>query len=200
MDNLIDMFKRKNIDLTIVKNRDEVFDQLRIETEDSKIIGIGNSQTLKALGISEYFMKQGKTVYDKTLSSSSEEAIELKRRALLSDCYISSSNAVGRDGTIVNVDHSGNRVAAITYGPKKVILIVSMKKLEENEQLAVKRALSIATPRNAIRAKIESPCSKGHACTHCDNTTRVCNFISIIRGQVDPDRLKLILINEDLGF
>ena len=121
--------------------------------------------------------------------------IQLKRLS-----YITSCNAFSKDGRIVNVDHSGNRVAAMTFGPERVLIIVGMNKLENTEKNAIKRALTVATPLNANRAKIDSPCSRNESCENCTQSNRVCNYISIIRGQHYPGRMKLLILNENLGY
>lgn len=134
------------------------------------------------------------------INSVKSEMEHLKKMALVSDCYITSCNAFSKDGRIVNVDHSGNRVAAITHGPDRVLIIVGMNKLVNTEKDAINRALTVATPLNAKRAKIDSPCSRNEPCEGCTQINRVCNYVSIIKGQHYPGRMKLLIMNEDLGF
>lgn len=114
--------------------------------------------------------------------------------------YITGSNAITEDGKIINVDHSGNRVAAMTYGPDRVLIVVGKNKLVQNEQAGIKRALNHATPLNAKRAGIKSPCSEGRSCDACEQTVRVCNYISIIRGQHLKGRMKVMMLNDSIGF
>ncbi|MBN2900049.1 MAG: lactate utilization protein [Clostridia bacterium] len=192
--------KSKHIDFVLCKSREAVLSEVERLTVDCHTVGIGNSQTLKALGVSAYLSARDKVVYDKTNASASEEVKQLKKMALTADGYIASSNAIALTGELVNVDHSGNRVAAMTYGPEKVIVIVSKNKLVANEKEAIKRALSVATPQNAQRAKIESPCSKGEPCTACHQGVRVCNYLSVIRGQNQKNRMTVLLLDEELGF
>ena len=91
-------------------------------------VGIGNSQTLKEMGISYALDARGNTVYDKNMAQTKEEANELKKKSLLTDWYITGTNAISMQGHIVNIDHSGNRVAAMSYGPDKVIIVVGKTK------------------------------------------------------------------------
>ncbi len=193
-------FEERNIEVEYFHSRNELINSVKNEISNYKTIGIGNSQTLKSLKISEIAIEMGKTVFDKTMANTTEEIKQLKKNALISDCYITSCNAFSRDGRIVNVDHSGNRVAAMTYGPERVLIIVGMNKLENTEKNAIKRALTVATPLNANRAKIDSPCSRNESCEGCNQSNRVCNYISIIRGQHYPGRMKLLIIKENLGF
>jgi len=192
--------KSRNIDFKYCESRSQVIDLLEELTKSYKSIGIGNSQTLKAIGASQHLMDLDKTVYDKTYGHDKTEIRKLKKLALTADCYITSSNAIAMTGELVNVDHSGNRVAAMTYGPDKVIVIVTTNKVVENEKSAITRALKTATPLNAKRANIKSPCSQGNPCSQCSQDVRVCNYLSIIRGQHEKDRMMLVLLNDELGF
>jgi len=191
---------KRNIEFQFCESRQAVIETIDLLTKDYQTIGIGNSQTLKSMNISEHLVKNEKTVYDKTYAREKTEIRKLKKLALTSECYITSTNAISLSGEIVNVDHSGNRVAAMTYGPDKVIIVATTNKIVENEKAAVARALTVATPLNARRAKIESPCSKGNPCTECSQDVRVCNYISIIRGQHEKNRMIVLLIDEALGF
>lgn len=193
-------FEERNIEFEYYHSRKDLINSIKKEVEKYRTIGIGNSQTLKALKISELAIDMGKIVYDKTLANTQEEVELLKKNALISDCYITSCNAFSKDGRIVNIDHSGNRVAAMTFGPDRVLIIASENKLEDTEKNALKRALTLATPMNAKRAKIDSPCSRSEGCDQCVQSVRVCNYVSIIRGQHKVGRMKLMIINEDLGF
>ncbi|MGB3366517.1 MAG: lactate utilization protein [Acidaminobacteraceae bacterium] len=190
----------RNIEFKYLKNRKDIINEIDVLTKDCLTIGIGNSKSLKSLEISKHLKQSGKKVYDKTDAIDKLESNGLKKLALTSDCFISSSNAIALTGEIVNVDHSGNRIAAITYGPDKVILIIGTNKIVENESLAIARALKVATPRNALRAGANTPCSLGKPCSNCNKDVRVCNYVSIVRGQNEASRMIVILIDENLGF
>lgn len=193
-------FEKRNIEFEFYYTREELLKSVESELRNYSSIGIGNSQTLKTLKISEKASQMGKVVFDKTLAKNNNEIRTMKKKALTSECYISSSNSITLDGKIINIDHSGNRVAAITYGPDRVLIIVGENKLTENEQLGIRRALEVATPLNARRASIDSPCSKGDGCINCEQQIRVCNYISIIRGQHIKNRMKVLMLAESLGF
>jgi len=193
-------FEERNIEFEYFTNRENLLTAIENEINRHNSIGIGNSKTLKTLEISELATSLDKRVYDKTLVSTLEDIKKIKKEALTAECYISSCNALTRDGKIINIDHSGNRVAAITYGPERVLLIVGSNKLAANEQDGIKRALKRATPMNAKRAEINSPCSGGESCDQCTQDVRVCNYISVIRGQYVKGRMKVFMIDESLGF
>lgn len=193
-------FEMRNIEFEYFESDEDLIDYIKKDIAVYQNIGIGNSQTLKRLKITDTLLEMHKTVFDKTLGTNSDDIKSLKKKALLSECYITSSNAISKDGIIVNVDHSGNRVAAMTYGPERVLIIVGINKIVQNEKEAINRALKVATPQNALRSKIPSPCSTGGKCLECNQTIRVCNHISIIRGQNEFGRMKVMLLNESLGF
>jgi len=198
--NLEDNFKKRKIDVKWFERFDEITAYLSSEIPVEASIGIGNSQTLKKMKVLETFLDKGNPVYDKTIGKSLEEIKLLKRQALLTDYYISSANAISVDGRIINIDHSGNRVAAMHYGPEKVFLIVGKNKIEATHEEALKRARNTAAPLNAKRAGMNPPCVEVGKCVDCVSFERVCNFISIIEGQHVEGRLTLLIANEEAGF
>lgn len=122
------------------------------------------------------------------------------KKALVTDWYITGSNAISIDGMIINVDHSGNRVAAISFGPDRVLIVVGINKIVNTLDEAIKRVKNIACPLNDKRAGFNPPCVKLNKCVDCTSKERVCNFLSIIEGQSDSNRIKLLIVNEECGF
>ncbi len=163
-------------------------------------VGMGNSITLKNMKISKELNDRGNIVCDKTLAKSKEESKELKRKSLLSDWYITGTNAVSLEGHLVNMDHSGNRVAAMLYGPKHVIIIIGINKITMTLDEAVHRVRNIASPQNARRAGFNPPCVELEKCIDCKSAERVCNNLVIIEGQSDRGRMKVFIVNENDGF
>ncbi|KPU46133.1 hypothetical protein OXPF_02430 [Oxobacter pfennigii] len=139
-------------------------------------------------------------MYDKELAETKNESKALKKKALITDWYITGSNAVTADRRIVNVDHSGNRVAAISFGPDKVIIVVGRNKLVETVDEAIKRVKDVACPLNAKRSGYNPPCVTLNKCVDCVSRERVCNILSIIEGQSDINRMRLFIVNEECGF
>lgn len=163
-------------------------------------VGIGHSATLQKMNITHSLMERGNTVYDKELARTKEEDKLLKRKALLTDWYITGSNAVTVDGRIVNIDHSGNRVAAINFGPDNVIIVVGINKIVDTWEDGIKRVKNIACPLNAKRAGFNPPCVMLKKCVDCLSEQRVCNSLSIIEGQSEQNRIRLFIVNEECGF
>ena len=163
-------------------------------------VGIGNSQTLKGFGITQALQQRGHIVYDKTLATTPAQITDMKKKSLLADCYISSANAISQDGRIINIDHSGNRVAAIAYGPDKVYIVVGKNKITPTYTEALHRARHTAAPLNAKRAGYHPPCLATGHCVDCLSPERVCHHVSITEGQHIPNRLELLIASEDAGF
>jgi len=163
-------------------------------------VGIGNSQTLKRISLYEKLKSRGNIVLDKTQAATKAESKEISRKALLSDWYISGSNAISLEGHIVNVDHTGNRVAAMLYGPDKVVIVVGINKVEDTLADGISRAKNTASPLNAQRAGFNPPCVQLGSCIDCRSSQRVCNSLVVIEGQADEERMKVIIVGEELGF
>jgi len=136
--------------------------------------------------------------YDKNLSP--EESYELRRRSLLVDLFITGTNAVTERGRLVNLDMIGNRVAAITFGPKNVILFIGRNKIVADVDEAIERIKVYAAPVNVMRLEKKTPCLKTGICQNCTSPERICNAWSISEKSFPKGRIKVILINEDLGL
>ncbi|MFT9497427.1 lactate utilization protein [Anaerosolibacter sp.] len=169
-----------------------------IPTETS--IGIGNSQTLKAMAISQTLSSRGNVVYDKTFAKTKEESKRIKKESLLAEWYITGTNAISSEGHIVNIDHSGNRVAAMIYGPEKVIIVVGTNKITDSLDAAIQRSRTHAAPLNARRAGFNPPCVQLKKCVDCKTDDRVCYNLVVIEGQYVKDRMKVFIVDENLGY
>lgn len=169
--------------------------------EGSTVFRCG-STTLVEMGFWEALKANPKiTVIDPYLPQyAPEEGIEMRRKGLTADFMIASSNAITLDGRLVNLDGMGNRVAAMTFGPKKVILVVGMNKLAMTLQEAIDRTKQLAAPMNCIRLDIANPCRETGLCSDCHTPTRICNIWSIIEGAAVKDRIHVKLVGETLGF
>jgi len=129
-----------------------------------------------------------------------EEALELRRQGMIADVMIASSNAITLDGKLVNLDGMGNRVAAMAFGPKKVILVVGMNKVASDLETAVARVKHYAAPINSIRYGMKTPCVENGLCSDCKSPQRICNMWSTIEGHMIKDRIHVKLVGEHLGY
>lgn len=197
---MTDNFAKRNIDVLWFDSFNQIKAYLLQQIPTTAKVGIGNSTTLTSMNITKVLCERGNGVFDKTLGNTAEEIRELKRASLLTDCYISGSNAVSECGRIVNIDHSGNRVAAISYGPDKVYIVVGKNKITTTYDEAIKRARNTAAPQNAKRAGYNPPCIAAGHCVDCNSPQRVCFIVSIIEGQHVKGRLALLIADEEEGF
>ncbi|MBA4394984.1 MAG: lactate utilization protein, partial [Desulfobacca sp.] len=131
---------------------------------------------------------------------SPEEGLDQRRRGLSADIMISSTNAITLNGILVNLDGMGNRIAALAFGPKKVILVVGMNKVAPDLDTAIKRVKHYAAPLNSLRLNLPNPCTETGLCSDCRTPSRICNMWSIIEGQAVKDRIHVKLIGEPMGY
>ncbi len=129
-----------------------------------------------------------------------EQGLELRRKGLTADVMIAGSNAITMDGKLVNLDGMGNRVAAMTFGPRKVILVVGMNKVVPDLETAMARVKHYAAPVNAIRLGLKNPCVEDGLCHDCRSEQRICNMWSVIEGHMIKGRIHVKLIGEPLGY
>ncbi|RPI76233.1 MAG: lactate utilization protein [Desulfobacteraceae bacterium] len=168
----------------------------------AKKLSWGGSMTFRATGLYDALVKDSQyqvlDTYDSKLSR--EEVIERRRQALMTDLFITGTNAVTEDGMLVNLDMIGNRVAAITFGPQFVVILVGRNKIVPDLEEAISRVKNIAAPANAIRLDKKTPCVKTSYCEDCKTPERICNVWTITEKAYPKGRIKVVLINEDLGL
>jgi len=167
---------------------------------DQKVIGIGGSQTVRQMGLFSS-LETHNTVYWHDEKPENMTVAETRRAAACAPVYISSVNAVSENGDIVNIDATGNRVAAISFGPEDIYLIIGKNKITEDYESAVFRARNVAAPLNAKRLHRNTPCAlNADRCYDCRNPERICRIFSVLRCKPAGARYHVILINEDLGY
>lgn len=131
---------------------------------------------------------------------SQEEIIEKRRQSLHVDLFLTGSNAITQQGFLVNLDGMGNRVAAMTFGPKNVLILAGRNKIVPDLERAISRIKDYAAPVNALRLDRKTPCAQSMQCEDCQSPERICNYWSIIEKSQPQDRIQIVLINKDLGF
>lgn len=165
-------------------------------------IGVGGSMTIiRDLKLLERDTMKGKKILNHNLPDiSMEEKHEIRKRQQTCDLFMTSTNAITEDGKLVNIDGVGNRVNAMLFGPKKSLIIAGINKVVANVDDAIKRIKRVASPMNARRLNVNTPCAKLGYCTNCDSPQRICRVISIIEKRPNPSNIEVILIGENLGF
>lgn len=178
--------------------KDEIFKKIKVTTASW-----GDSLSLRATGILDILKHDPKIEFIETFDSSveREELIERRRQALLVDLFLTGSNAVTEDGMLVNLDMVGNRVGGITFGPRHVVLVIGRNKIVTDLETAMERIKNYAAPLNAIRHEgWNTPCMKTSFCTDCSSPDRICNTWTITEKSFPKNRVKIILVNQDLGI
>ncbi len=163
-------------------------------------VGFGGSVTLEEIGILDILRERDDIgLVDRTIVKTADELHELYLEMFTCDVFLTSANAITETGQLVNVDGRGNRVAMIAYGPSKVIVIVGRNKIAPDLEAGIERTRKIATPLNVKR--IRELAAKSPIGSNVDVTEdRIWGQISVIERQMDPDRIHIILVDEDLGF
>jgi hypothetical protein len=165
------------------------------------LVSWGGSQTLVDLGVQERLEKEGYNLLDRDKASSPEERMERMRKALTCDTFLSGTNAISEDGQLINIDGNGNRVAAMIFGPKQVIIAVGMNKVARTYAEALVRARNVAAPLNLLRfPNLETPCSEIGSCDDCLSPDTICSQIVTTRFCKPAGRIKVVLIGTDLGL
>jgi hypothetical protein len=164
---------------------------------EGSTIAKGGSVSVKEIGLLDAVMGD-KYRYCNRETAEDKRAAELQ--AYASDVFLASVNAITEDGVLVNIDGNSNRVSAIAYGPKKVVLIVGMNKVAADIDSAMKRARNEAAPINAQRFGLNTPCAKTGSCMNCKSPDTICCQFLITRYSRHKDRIHVILVNDDLGF
>ena len=169
---------------------------------DIKSVSWGDSLTLYSTEILEYFRSKSEIKLIETFAEniSREKIMERRRKAILADLFFTGTNALVDSGMLVNLDMIGNRVGGITFGPKYVVIMVGRNKLVQNLDEAMKRIKNIAAPQNALRHSQKTPCVKTSYCMDCKSPDRICNIWTIHEKSYPKGRIKVILINQDLGL
>jgi L-lactate utilization protein LutB len=194
-----------NFEVFLAANRDEakriVLEEILPKT-GAKSCSWGGSMTITAVGIygalkSSQAMKIIDT-FDRTPPA--EEILERRRQSLLVDLFITGTNAITETGQLINLDMMGNRIGGITFGPKHVIILVGRNKVVADLEEAMYRIKNYTAPANAMRLDRKTPCVKTSRCEECKSPERICNTWTITEKSWPKGRVKVVLINEDLGL
>jgi L-lactate utilization protein LutB len=209
---------KRGINARFVPTRKEALSAAMDMIPEGVSVGTADSTTLLQVGVISALRKRGKNeilnpfVRDEKgqLLIDGEERKELMRRVLLTDVYVIGTNAVTLDGKLVNVDGNGNRVAAMIFGPKKVIIVAGANKVVKDLDAAIKRVREYCAPRNVIRHGtkhhrtqfMDLPCAKTGLCIDCNHPYRICQYTTIIEGAIEWNRgrINVILVGEELGL
>ena len=164
------------------------------------VVSWGGTSTVDELGIKDALRQRGQAVIDRDTAKDAQERKEMLKKALTCDTFLMSSNAISSDGELVNIDGTGNRVAALCFGPDQVVVVAGMNKVAGDLDDAMGRARQVAAPINAQRFQLKTPCSVSGLCGNCKGADCICAQIVTTRVCKPAGRIKVVLIGEDLGF
>lgn len=169
---------------------------------DAVTVGFGGSLSIVSLGVEQQLKEQGKEILNHASPAlSRDEKMEVMRRELTCDLFLSGCNALTLNGELVNIDATGNRVGAMFFGPRKVIVVVGRNKLVDGTPLdAIRRIKEWATPPNAKRLNFKAPCAATGFCSDCNSPDRLCRITTIIDRRPRLTDLHVLVVNAELGF
>ena len=169
-------------------------------TPKTDVVSWGGAMTVDELGIKQRMAQEGYTLLDRDTAQTPEEKQAIMRQALTCGTFLMSSNAISKDGQLVNIDGNANRMAALCFGPESVLVIAGMNKVMGDLDSAIARARQVAAPANAQRFDIKTPCAVTGSCGDCTSPDCICCQMVITRACRPAGRIKVILVGEDLGF
>jgi L-lactate utilization protein LutB len=200
---LIKNLKKRGMEGVFCETSAQAVQEIGRLIPEGSLVGLGGSETIIESGLIDALRRMKIRLLDRYQEGvSKEEVNDMRRQGLLADVFICSSNAISADGRLVNMDGTGNRVAAMIFGPKKVIVIAGMNKVAADLEGAVARVKNIAAPANSLRVGIETPCAHTGFCQdpHCHPPHRICCQLVVTEASMTPGRIVVVLVNEELGY
>lgn len=167
---------------------------------EGSTIGWGGSMSVSEIGLRDAVINGNYEVFNRDTCKTSEEKRDVELKIFGCDYFLCSSNAITEDGILVNIDGNSNRVAAIAYGPRNVVMIVGMNKVAKDVDSAMSRARNIAAPINAQRFPLDTPCKHTGSCSNCKSRDTICCEFLITRYSRHANRIHIILVDEQLGY
>ncbi len=195
---IIEVLKRKKYDVQFFEKKDEAVKFLENRI-NNKTVGFGDSKTLEALDLF-HILSKNNTVYDPA-QFQDDHFLEVAKKALTTDIFITSVNAASETGELVNIDGSGNRLAGSLFGHDEVIFVFGTNKIEETLDKAIHRARNVAAPQNAKKYGLKTPCAvSDKGCFDCASPDRICSAMTIYMQKMNDMDMTIIIINEELGY
>lgn len=198
---LIKNLKKRQIEAFYCATADAAREKALSLVREGASVAFGGSMSLAEAGILDALKNRSDIrLIDRANAKTPQETRQVFRDAFSADYYFMSTNALTQDGELVNIDGNGNRVAALIYGPDQVIIVTGLNKVAPTLEDAVRRVHNTATPLNCIRLNRNTPCAATGICADCLSPDCICNQVVITRRSGDPDRIKVILVGEELGY
>lgn len=181
-------------------DRAEALEKILELIPQDHVVSWGGAATVDELGVKEALRQRGQAVIDRDTAKDAQERQQMLKQALTCDTFLMGSNAISADGQLVNIDGTGNRVAALCFGPTQVVVVAGMNKVAGDLDGAMRRAREVAAPMNAQRFPLKTPCVANGLCGDCKGPDSICAQIVTTRLCKPAGRIKVVLVGEDLGF
>ncbi len=199
-DTIIKNLQKRGMEGYYVDTREEAIEKAMSMIDQNDVVSWGGSYTIDELGIKKLLEEKQISVIDRDKAKSPEERVRLMKQALTADVFLTSTNAITMNGELLNIDGNGNRLAAFCYGPDSVIVIAGMNKVATDIDTAMKRARAEATIPNTFRTNSNTPCRITGKCSECTMPDTLCGQILVTRYCRPNNKIKVILVGENLGF
>lgn len=197
---VIKNFKKRSIEGYYCHGAEEAVEKVLELIPEGSSVAWGGSMTLRQIGLLRRLKKAELKLLDRDSAKNDEEKQIIQYKTFNCDYYLMSSNAITQDGKLVNIDGNGNRIAALIYGPANVIIIAGMNKVTEDEESAMKRVRNYAAPVNSLRLGKNTPCTRTGNCNECLSEDCSCCQVLVTRKSNNKNRIKVVLVGEELGF
>ena len=197
---LVKNLKSRHFDAYYCSTKEEALEKARSLIPAGASVGWGGCVSCQQIGLLDAVRAGEYKALDRDKCNTPEERDNLMHQCLLADTFLTGANAISLDGQMVNIDGNGNRVAAIIYGPRQVIVVAGMNKVVDTLDAAITRARTVAAPINQQRFGLPNPCTATGSCADCKSETCICNHIVVTRHCRPVGKIKFILVGEDLGF
>lgn len=197
---IIKNFNKRQIEGYYCPNKKSALEKTLELVEKGASIGWGGSITLIEIGLIDAIKNGDYKVIDRDIAKNLDDQRKIYGEICCADYFLMSSNAITLDGELINIDGRGNRVAFLCYGPQNVLILTGMNKIVKDVEQGVKRARDIAAPPNAIRLNKKTPCAVTGKCEDCYSPECMCGQFVVTRRSGIPNRIKVILIGEELGY
>ena len=192
---------KNNFNAQFVQKASDALEEIFKIIPENATVGTGGSQTLVQISLFDEIKKHPvKFLHSSGHDDSPEKKLQIRREALLADYFLCSSNAVTEEGELYNIDSIGNRLGAMMFGPKNVILVCGVNKIVKDINEAKRRVQEIVAPINARRLGLKTPCAESGKCADCSSPQRICNIYTILAKKPSQTNFKIIIVGEPLGF
>ena len=197
---IISRLQKRNMEGYFCETPKEAVEKALSLMPEGSVISWGGSMSISECGLMDAIHEKDYTLIDRMTAKTPQEKRENYAKTVMADYYLMSTNAITMDGELVNIDGFCNRVACLCAGPEHVIVIAGMNKVVLNVQVGIGRIRTKAAPPNTVRLNKNTPCAKTGMCGDCYSPDCICSQIVITRRSGIPGRIKVILVNEELGF